>query len=507
MKSVCGKMGKSAVLSAMVALLAVLVALLPVTPALAAGTWTSQRTLLKESHFNDVYFLSGGTTGWAVGTPYYDNDPTPVLHHCWYTNNGGTTWTGQTVGTETDLMFASMEGVYFLDVNNGYAVGERGFICKCANAAAGTWSVVRKGTNTEFLQDVIIFDASSAMVVGVDKPDQGDQSTWSPIVLQTSDGGTNWRSVDLYDTCFADALNGWAVGDGGVIIHTTDGGSTWAAQTSTTTNGLNGISAASTTVAWAVGAGGTIISTTDGGSTWAAQTSTTTNGLNGISAASTTVAWAVGAGGTIVKTINGGTNWVAQISGVTGNLHSVSAIDANNAWGVGHDTTSSSPVVLKTDDAGAHWRNVQLNDTFFFNASNGWAVGDGGTIISTTDGGSTWAAQTSTTTENLSGVSATSATVAWAVGAGGTIVNTTDGGTTWVAQTSTTTNGLSGISAASTTVAWAVGAGGTIVKTTDGGTTWAAQTSTTTNGLNGISAASTTVAWAVGAGGTIVKTA
>ncbi|MCG2794854.1 MAG: hypothetical protein L6427_03120, partial [Actinomycetia bacterium] len=131
MKSVCGKMGKSALLSTMVALLAVLVALLPVTPALAAGTWTPQRGSLIESHFNDTYFLPGGATGWAVGSPYYDGSD---LYHCWYTANGGSTWTAQTVGTDPYLLFAEMHGVYFRSTNLGYAVGDYGFISKCTNA-------------------------------------------------------------------------------------------------------------------------------------------------------------------------------------------------------------------------------------------------------------------------------------------------------------------------------------------------------------------------------------
>jgi photosystem II stability/assembly factor-like uncharacterized protein len=75
----------------------------------------------------------------------------------------------------------------------------------------------------------------------------------------------------------------------------------------------------------------------------------------------------------------------------------------------------------------------------------GWAVGDGGTILHTSDGGTTWTAQTSGTTNLLSLVEFTDANTGWAVGVGGTILHTSNGGTTWTAQTSGTTNFLTGV--------------------------------------------------------------
>jgi putative cell wall-binding protein len=61
-------------------------------------------------------------------------------------------------------------------------------------------------------------------------------------------------------------------------------------------------------------------------------------------------------------------------------------------------------------------------------ASRGWAVGDGGTIIRTTDGGATWTACTSPTSASLYDVEfVRGTTTGWAVGASGTVVKTTDG--------------------------------------------------------------------------------
>jgi hypothetical protein len=75
----------------------------------------------------------------------------------------------------------------------------------------------------------------------------------------------------------------------------------------------------------------------------------------------------------------------------------------------------------------------------------GWAVGDNGTIVNTTNGGTTWNPQTSGTGQFLIGVEFTDATTGWAVGRLGTILHTTNGGTTWNPQTSGTSNDLQGV--------------------------------------------------------------
>ena len=41
---------------------------------------------------------------------------------------------------------------------------------------------------------------------------------------------------------FVDANNGWAVGNGGTILHTSNGGATWSTQRSGTFNDLFGVS-------------------------------------------------------------------------------------------------------------------------------------------------------------------------------------------------------------------------------------------------------------------------
>ncbi len=57
------------------------------------------------------------------------------------------------------------------------------------------------------------------------------------LVVLSDDGGRQWRqarvpvSVTLTSASFADARQGWMAGHGGVVLHTTDGGESWAVQT------------------------------------------------------------------------------------------------------------------------------------------------------------------------------------------------------------------------------------------------------------------------------------
>ena len=112
-----------------------------------------------------------------------------------------------------------------------------------------------------------------------------------------------------------------------------------------------------------------------------------------------------------------------------------------------------------------------LLSVHFFDAKTGWAVGEGGTVIRTTDGGTTWQKQESPVTAWLFSVHFFDTKTGWAVGWDGTVIRTTDGGTTWKKQESPVTAHLDSVHFFDAKTGWAVGEGGTVIRTTDGGTT------------------------------------
>jgi photosystem II stability/assembly factor-like uncharacterized protein len=330
-------------------------------------------------------------------------------------------------------------------------------------------------------------------------------------ILASSDGGANWKpqssgtSQWLTSVHFADASHGWAVGGGGTILASSDGGANWKRQTSGTSQNLLSVHFADASHGWAVGDGGTILASSDGGANWKRQTSGTSQPLESVHFADASHGWAVGEGSTILASSDGGANWKPQTSGTSRSLISVHFADASHGWAVGLGGT-----ILATSDGGANWKpqtsgtSQWLASVHFADASHGWAVGFEGTILASSDGGATWKPQTSGTSWWLTSVHFADASHGWAVGLGGTILATSDGGATWKPQSSGPSQWLTSVHFADAGHGWAVGGEGTILASSDGGATWKHQTSGTSAVLLSVHFADASHGWAVGDGGTIL---
>ena len=92
-------------------------------------------------------------------------------------------------------------------------------------------------------------------------------------------------------------------------------------------------------------------------------------------------------------------------------------------------------------DAEAEWiwqnplpQGNTLQDFFFIDTNNGFAVGASGTILRTTDGGNNWNILASGTNYDLYGVSFADANNGTVVGNFGAILRTTDAGKHWTIQ-------------------------------------------------------------------------
>jgi photosystem II stability/assembly factor-like uncharacterized protein len=286
---------------------------------------------------------------------------------------------------------------------------------------------------------------------------------------------TSGADADLCGVSFPDGAHGWAVGHSGAILHTVDGGNTWAAQVSGVPAAiLESVSFPDAVHGLAVGTDGTVISTSDGGAHWAVRPSGTTCDLNSVVLADDAVhGWAVGQAGTIIATSDGGAHWTPQSAGTDEWITAVAFPDASHGWAVGN-----WGIFLATSDGGAHWteQTSGLDDithcvffgVAFADDNDGWAVGYRGHILATTDGGATWTTQNSGTTSGLFAIACTDAANAWAVGAGGRITATVDGGEHWKAQKSGQGNDLLGVCTDGSAALWSVGGAGTVLKSNPG---------------------------------------
>ncbi len=149
----------------------------------------------------------------------------------------------------------------------------------------------------------------------------------------------------------------------------------------------------------------------------------------------------------------------------------------------------------------------------FLILENGTAVGENGTILRTTDGGTNWTQQISGTTDWLGSVSFIDSDNGTAVGGElllpsyGIILRTTNGGTNWTQQISE--EPLYSVSFTDSDNGIAVGGnelftnGSTILRTSNGGSTWNSQISPSFLPLIGVSFTGKEKVTAVGFGGTI----
>ena len=281
----------------------------------------------------------------------------------------------------------------------------------------------------------------------------------------------------LQDVYFMDNQNGLVVGDGGLMLATSDGGKTWekmeidmrppgAGQRPGGPPGAGGgpppgfgrggpaplynIYFVDENVGFIIGGRGTILKTEDGGKTWARKMAMSSAGIGrggnprgmranlmGIQMISETTGFIAGTENTILKTTDGGETWVgsserARVGETRNNLEGIWFVSPTTGWVIG-----SFGILLHTADGGENWEkrdpgfDNNLFGIHFLDENTGWISGQEGLILHTTDGGATWNQQKTESYDDLHDITFVDAMVGWAVGGYNSILHTTDGGKTW----------------------------------------------------------------------------
>jgi len=257
-----------------------------------------------------------------------------------------------------------------------------------------TWFPVLKPESGERTFGSLAFTRDAGFVVG--SQHRGD--FYSTLVLKTSDGGNTWQEITtnartttdrhkapaLYSVAFCGGKDGWAVGRD-VILHTNDGHA-WQSQMSNIgldEVGLYSVACSDFQHAWAVGAGGLVFRTVDGGNNWTRQDVGTTDSLNKIKFFEKD-GWIVGGSpqkSLLLRTFDGGETWQQESLSVGALLFDIT-FTGSQGWIVGEDGT-----ILHSEDAGRTWlpqaspTKENLTCLFFLSPSRGWAGGDRGTLL------------------------------------------------------------------------------------------------------------------------------
>ncbi len=207
---------------------------------------------------------------------------------------------------------------------------------------------------------------------------------------------------------------------------------------------------------------------------------------------------------------SGTTQVGAGATGTTENLNSIAYSDPSNGFAVGDNGT-----IIHLVNNGTKWifqngnTSMNLNKITFITGNIGFIVGKNEVILKTTDGGDTWVKvnEASPVTDlNIYDIEFTNTNIGYAVGENGLILKTVDGGSTWTQLMSGVANNLYGVDFTDLNYGYIVGERGLVLKTTDAGLNWSTKTSGTLQTLVDVYFTASQTGYAIGTSGTILKT-
>jgi len=446
-----------------------------------------------------------GLTGYAVG----------AFGTLLKSSDGGSTWAGLQTGTFTDLVEvqavdadtlvagggcvarrsddggATFARIAFTPVENSckeplaalsFPLEKTGFLA----LADGTILLTTDG-GTAFAQKSAI--PGTRAPGGRDFPTAlwftsvttGFATTSGGKIFQTVDGANSWKLVSdtsrpVLDVTFFDATTGYAVGEVGLFLRTTDSGATWTPKDLGASKAFTGVRC-STALQCVISTreGDVLVRTTDGGET-ATVLTPATDKILAASFASATRLVAAGVNGTTVISDDAGTTFAPVGGRLSGSFSRLRAgLMDGTAFAPGADGA-----LARTIDGGKTWARANVatsedvQDVSFPTAMTGFALDVDGGLYRTADGGGTWKTLDTGTTADPSVVAATSEDNVLLLGPTG-VRRSTDGGDVFetvrnkiVARIPIEDYERAGGSAL---VAWG---NQDVVMTTDGGRTWKA---------------------------------
>lgn len=290
----------------------------------------------------------------------------------------------------------------------------------------------------------------------------------SVLIVPASASSGSWSIQDstrlsLSHIYFVNDANGWIFTETDTILHTVDGGQSWAIQSSGSDYSITDVQFLDATTGYAVGDLGAILKTTDGGEHWTALNSGLYDLLVSVNFLDASTGWVVGEAGLIAKTTDGGATWESRNFPNEETEHqAVFFVDAQYGWISG--ALDEGAHVLRTTDGGSTWTTV-LHDTtygpmksiWFTDAQNGWIGGMAGVILHTTDGGINWELQyRGVDGEQVRKIIFQDSHRGWAVGFNNAILFTENAGVDWYRLSLTTRKKLVDLCFSSPDNGWAI---------------------------------------------------
>jgi photosystem II stability/assembly factor-like uncharacterized protein len=292
------------------------------------------------------------------------------------------------------------------------------------------------------------------------------QAQWTKL----STGTTN----EIKGFYFLSATTAYAVtgGQNGTaeILKTVDGAYTWSTIFTVASRAIRAVHFLDGSRGVAVGSGGYVYVTANGGGSWTSTKVTNSGTLYCCQYMGGGVIYV--AGDALYKSTDDGATWKSITAAYTPSYYAMHFIDASTGYLGGYNFTTGT--LQKTTDGGTTWTKETnpngngIGAFYFFSSSSGFAVCDAGVILRTTNGGSTWTQVGPSVSSSLRSVYFVNALVGYAVGGSQDIVATNDGGTTWHDYAMPASSGPNAVWFSNSTTGFVGGQNGAIYKTSSG---------------------------------------
>jgi photosystem II stability/assembly factor-like uncharacterized protein len=279
--------------------------------------------------------------------------------------------------------------VFFVNGKDGFVGGYNGSIYKTSDSAK-TWTL-QNSTTTLPIRGIYFLDENNGFAVGGEHSCGGTGCIVpGGFILRTQDGGQTWTTVftpsdkiEITSIYFINSSVGFCVGDN-MLFKTIDGGQTWTGDRFNLGGAMMKVSFADNQNGFVVCMSDKILKTTNGGNTWEITRSNKMMGNYSVSALPGVVYLA--GPGKILKSVNNGGTW-AELPNSPVDIFDIKFIDKDNGFAFGKGNYSGGDFgysygsMYCTNNGGETWKGngdfkeVRLIQAVSFPTTNiGYAV-------------------------------------------------------------------------------------------------------------------------------------
>ncbi len=438
---------------------------LPVIKTTDGGeSWTNQDMVFPSMIKTEKIFFLNPNSAWLGFRESSQSQTLQIAH----TSNSGADWQIQYSDTAEEL-----KTMYFSDELHGWIVYEQYDYSTrnlkiCSTSDGGTtWNTQK------IIEGSAYYDIFGCQMFALDSMNIWLGYTTSfdaPMtILKSVDGGVSWEAIQIFKAIdfqlgeieFENLTTGCLVSSLGTILNTTDGGYTWERKNKTVTSALlQGVDFIDPEYGVIAGSdddlndcNAVIFNTGDGGENWSIILCDSNFYFIDVDAVNRNTTLGLAKSFTyydksyVYRTTDNGSNWDLSVFD-TLNLQSIQTV-GSKVWAVG-STANYDPAILFSSDAGGTWNSqtninvagTGLTEVCFTDELTGFAVGNNGIVLKTTNGGETWSVCWGNLDPNgfwrfynLTSVYFINNTTGWITGTisgyQNKLIKTNDGGQTW----------------------------------------------------------------------------